>query len=150
MFIIPYFLKSPKSSTTGFAFTVAWIFTTDGGSNIWQTDEETLSEESILQDYLEPNGFIGTSKGIIENCLVFQVDPDKTNLSDFYTWTDFLGKGQIPPLSCDVWRPFQWISDTSPGEDKDVWGWRMQAEKLSLGNFGSLEKVWDTINRTLQ
>jgi hypothetical protein len=141
MFILPYFLQKSKMSTTGFEFSVAWVFTIDGGASVWQTDEETLSEESILEDYLEPNGFVGVSKGVVENCFVYEVDPEKTNLSDFYMWTDFLGKCQTPPTTCDVWRPFAWV-----GGNDDAWGWEGQASELSLGKFGSMAKMWRVLN----
>jgi hypothetical protein len=144
MFILPYYYQKPKISTTGFTFSTVWIFTADGGTSLWQTDEETLTEQSILEEYLEPNGFVGQSKGIFENCLIFEIDPKQTNLSDFYTWTDFLGKGQVPPQSCDVWRPFHWVSDS---QEDDSWGWTSQAEQLSLGKFGSLAKIWKLLQK---
>jgi hypothetical protein len=147
MFILPYILQGPQKSSTESSLTVAWIFTLHGGNGIWETDEELLSEEYIVQEYLEPNGFYGQSKGILENCLVYEVDPSRTKLSDFYMWSDFLGKGQAPPEGCDVWRPFFWVGNSQLGEE-DSWGWETQARELSLGKFGTADKIWKLIGRS--
>jgi hypothetical protein len=144
MFILPYILQPPQKSSTDFTLRVAWIFTIHGGGGIWETEEELLSEEKVIQEYLEPNGFYGVSKGIIENCLVYEVDPSRTKLSDFYMWSDFIGKGQPPSEGCDIWRPFFWLGDSQLGED-DAWGWESQTTEVSLGKFGSVSKVWELL-----
>jgi len=143
MFIVPYILNPSRKSTTDFTLDVVWIFTTNGGTGIWETDEES-SEEEIIQTYLLENGFHGTSRGVKEGCLFYEVDPSRTNLSDFYMWTDFLGKGHMPPLGCDVWRPFFWVGSGTVGKE-DEWGWSQQAADLTLGRFGSIQKVWNHI-----
>lgn len=145
MFILPYIRQPSKSSTTDFSLTVAWVFTIQGGTGIWETDEEILADDRCIQEYLEPNGFYGVSKGIVDNCLVYEVDPSRTKLSDFYMWSDFLGKGQAPPEGCDVWRPFFWVGDTDIGEE-DGWGWLSQTSELSLGKFGAVSKIWKLLH----
>lgn len=145
MFILPYILQPSQKSSTDFTLTVAWIFTIHGGTGIWETDEELLSEEQVIKEYLEPNGFYGVSKGIVDGCLMYDVNPSRTKLSDFYMWSDFLGKGQPPSTGCDVWRPFFWLGNSEVGQE-DAWGWSAQASELCLGKFGSSAKLWKLIN----
>jgi hypothetical protein len=147
MLIIPYRLQPPQKSTTDFTMTVAWIFTTCGGTAVWETDEATPTEQQVIEDYLHANGFFGTSRGVHDDCLFFEIDPEKTKFSDFWVWSDFLEKGHAPSENIDVWRPFFWIGEVGVGQD-DSWGWMNQTKELTLTKFGSLDKFWKIIGRS--
>jgi hypothetical protein len=142
MYILPY--VAPKQVATRFdtgkQWTL-WCFLTEGGTALWKTDEDSISESEILTDYLTPNGFVGTSRGVIQNTLFFEVDPSKTSFCDFYIWTEFLAKGQEPPAEGDVWRPFQWVGSEVLGQD-DAWKWKAASEQLKLKGWGTLDSLW--------
>lgn len=144
MFIIPYILQNPKLSETNFNLSTLWVFTTKGGTALWETDEEICTEEEILKEYLLANGFKGRAHGVKGGCYLFEVDPSQTTLSDFYMWTDFLQMNKATPIDCDIWRPFFWI-DTEELGTTNEWGWNTESESLSLGKFGSAQTLWNLI-----
>jgi hypothetical protein len=105
MFIVPYYLKG----------NTAWIFMRSG--SIWETDEKIMSKEAIIAEYLEPNGLYGTGS-IVNGYMYFQIN-DKTKLTDFYSWEEYLDGGVE-----DYWRPFFWSDDWKDemeGFIKDFW-----------------------------
>lgn len=58
---------------------------TIGGSMAWEEDTISLIEESVLH----PNGIYLTSEPTqIHHLLFCEVDPQKTDLHDFYTWDE--------------------------------------------------------------
>jgi hypothetical protein len=133
MLIVPY-----KLQQEGKSLWTLWIFLSNG-KTVWETDEEKCSEKFILENYLTPNGLFGKSK-IIGNTLFCELN-EKTNIENFYTWTEFLKKEvEIPKL--DLFRPFCWVGD-SIGE-KDDWGWYEECEEVTLGK-AKLIQIWTTI-----
>lgn len=148
MWIVPYIL-SKSSPTTKFPLTSAWIFLTDGGTAVWQTEsiesEETEQKEcadTVYKEYCVENGLLGTpfySERL--DTLFIKIDTTQTKLSDFYLWSDFLQKSQTPPADSQVWRPFFWLGpSTAPA---DSFGWRVCADKTVLGSFGPVTQLWD-------
>ena len=135
MFIIPYYIES--KSVENFKLTKAWIFMTNCGMKIWETE---VKDNEIIDLYLNPNGLFGKTTCVKGDTLYFEVDLGKTRIADFYTWTDFLDKGESIPSDLDVWRPFVWVSDTnvSPGE-KDSWGWQDEVKNTMVHKF------WTTV-----
>ena len=131
MFILPYIRKDPCS--TEVPLTQLWLFLAQGGTQVWKTDEQTPTPEYIVREYLEANGLYGTAcvKG---DCLYYEIDTIKTNKNSFYTWLD---EG-VEELEC--WRPFFWLGDAS-----DTWGWAEIAREMSLGSFGSFERIWNDL-----
>jgi hypothetical protein len=130
MFIVPYILKkeSPNSSTL-------WLFLTNG-SAVWETDEENCSQEFIVENYLTPNGFFGKAK-IIDKILYYKLDK-RTDMSNFYTWAEFLEK-EVEIPKTDLFRPFIWLGEEI-GE-RDDWGWYEECEQISLGKIGLIQ-LW--------
>jgi hypothetical protein len=131
MLIVPYKLQKEDLIWT------LWIFLSNG--LLWETDEEKCSEKFILENYLTPNGFFGKGK-IIGKTFYFELN-EKTNISNFYTWTDFLEKeAEIPKV--DLFRPFVWVGEALG--QKDDWGWYEECEQVSLGKSSLLE-VWTSV-----
>ncbi len=131
MLIVPYKLQCENLIWT------LWIFLSNG--LLWETDEEICSEKFILDNYLTPNGFFGKST-IIGKILYFELN-EKTNMNNFYTWTEFLKKeAEIPKI--DLFRPFTWLGEVI-GE-KDEWGWYEECEQVSLGK-ASLLQIWTQV-----
>jgi hypothetical protein len=152
MFLIPYRLQPSQSSETNFTLSTLWVFTTKGGTSLWETDEDTCTEEEILKEYLHANGFKGRGHGVKGGCYLFEVDPCQTPLSDFYSWTDFLQMNKPIPKDCDVWRPFVWVDTEALGTTNE-WGWNTESEKETLGAFGTVRTLWElirtcTVNRS--
>jgi hypothetical protein len=147
MYIFPYCKPTQiaKRFDTG-AQWVLWCFLTEGGHALWKTDEDLLSSEDVVRDYCIPNGFVGRVTGVEKNTVFFEVDPKKTNFNDFYLWTEFLAKGQEPPLTSDLWIPFYWVGDASkaPGGE-DEWRWMAQTESQSIKGWGSLKTMWQVL-----
>ena len=142
MFIIPYILQPAKISQTEFALSTLWVFMSDGGKTIWETDEDTCSEEEILEEYILANGFKGRALGVKDGCYLFEVDDETTKLSEFYSWTDFTKKEEEP--SGYTWRPFFWIDDAEPS-NSDNWGWEKEADGMSIEKFGTVKRLWDLL-----
>jgi hypothetical protein len=133
MLILPY-----KLQQEGKSLWTLWLFLSNG-KTVWETDEEKCSEKFILDNYLTPNGLFGKSK-IIGNTLFCELN-EKTDINNFYTWTEFLKKeAEIPKV--DLFRPFCWVGD-SIGE-KDDWGWYEECEEVTLGK-AKLIDLWSGV-----
>lgn len=134
MYILPYFRKAPNPSDT-LPFTQLWLFLAKGGTQVWKTDEAKPSKEYVVREYLEANGLYGT--GFVKgDCLYYEVDTTRTNKQSFYTYLD---EG-VADLEC--WRPFFWLGDQT---SNSAWGWAQFAREMTLGSFGSLERIWNEI-----
>lgn len=100
-----------------FQITSLHVFLSHAGKSIWKTDESGFVKiEKILEDYCEPNGFVLKRTHVdTQNMIVYlEVDPEKTNLSDFYTWEEALTK----PTKPECWRRFLFVKDA---EQADWW-----------------------------
>uniref|UniRef100_A0A6C0KLR3 Uncharacterized protein n=1 Tax=viral metagenome TaxID=1070528 RepID=A0A6C0KLR3_9ZZZZ len=133
MFIIPYFIET--KTVENFTLKKAWIFMTKGGTKFWETDEPSLTQKELVNLYLHPNGFYGKMKSVKENIVYFEIDSKATHMADFYTWTDFLEKGEPIPQNLDVWRPFLWLGDKE--KEKDEWGWEVEVKQTIIQKFWS-------------
>jgi len=133
MLIVPYKLQQESQRLW-----TLWLFLSNG-KTVWETDEEICSQKFILDNYLTPNGLFGKVK-IIGKTLYCELN-EKTNINNFYTWTEFLQKGaEISKV--DLFRPFTWVGEVL-GE-KDDWGWYEECEQVSLGKAG-LINLWTDI-----
>lgn len=135
MFIVPYYIETTKSQFE-FKLTTLWLFLTNEGTTVWETDEKKPTADFILREYLTPNGFYGKVKCIKENTLYFEIDTEKTKIQNFYNWIDDL-------TNEEVWRPFFYVSDND--FSKNCWGWKEMNETNMLGSFGSIERIWEII-----
>jgi hypothetical protein len=139
MFIIPYFLKNPTESNTEFKLWTAYIFLM-GGKTIWETEEVKCTEKNVIKTYLEPNGFFGKTTHLTKTALFFEIDLKKTNIKNFYFWTEVLDES-------DVFRPFVWLGELGPGKE-DGWCWGDQCKTISLGKFGNALDFWKNLSET--
>jgi hypothetical protein len=140
MFIIPYYLDETVKSSSEFKLWKAWVFLANGGKQVWETDEP-CSVKEVVDNYLTPNGFLGTVVHSTKTCVYFKIDKSM-DLSNLYTWKEFLEKAE-DVADVPVLRPLIWVGD-KPGV-KDDWGWSEQCAEVSLGKYGSLEKLWERI-----
>jgi hypothetical protein len=145
MYILPYYLERTSQTQTEFSLQTLWLFLTEQGTALWETDEKKkVTPEFIVREYLTPNGIYGTVKCVKENTLFFEVDISKTKINNFYNWID----DEVNSDS-EVWRPFFYISDKDMNSAKQFWGWKEQTEIISFGSFGSLHKIWDVVLSTV-
>lgn len=127
MHIVPYYIV--EQTTDPLTYT-AWIFMKNGGKTSWETDEKgKVTTKFIVDNYLTPNGFVGSLNCVKGDYMYFEVDPAAMKLTDFYKWTDFLRDGRSPPSDLDIWRPFIWVANDQAWASeiqydflKDFWG----------------------------
>lgn len=137
MYLIPFFIEEPKELSLGCKMWTAWIFTSNGGKDIWTTD---TSMQSALDEFVSNNLYGTCIPSSRKDIVLYKIDTTKTCVADFYTWTDML-KGTA---CCDeVWRPFFWVGNTM-GE-VDEWGWGEELKELRIGKFGSVESLWKVL-----
>lgn len=152
MWIVPFFLGYQAQATAKFPLQCIWVFLSEGGTEVWQIDDsptQALSPEDIYTEHCVSNGLIGTPfYSSSKNTLFVEINKEKTNINDFYSWNDFFSKGQQPPKELDVWRPFFWLGETS---DTDMFGWKSIAARQSLGTtgFGSIADIWEAVSKFL-
>lgn len=152
MYIIPFYMKS-KEIPLGFTMDTAWIFMSHGGKEIWSVNE--TDSEFIIKEYLDSNNIYGTHiQTSRKDVLLYRVDIEKTQLSDFYTWNDMITG---TTCSTEIWRPIFWIRspDCPPSKDsqaskdsapsKDEWGWEEEIKELSVGKFGKMDTLWKVL-----
>jgi hypothetical protein len=139
MFIVPYYMKTTNSQFE-FKLTTLWLFLTNQGTSVWETDEKKPTADFIVREYLTPNGFYGKVKCVKENTLYFEVDTEKTKIQNFYNWIDSDDENKNFE---EVWRPFFYVSDSD--YSKQNWGWKEMNETNSLGSFGTVQRIWEVI-----
>ncbi len=137
MYILPYVLEKQKASQSEFCIQTLWLFLAKKGKVLWETDEKTnVTEDFVQKEYLEPNGFFGTMKHFTNTICLFEVDPTKTNIKEFYMWCDKDVKEEDT-----VWRPFFKITG------HESYAWEEQEMKHSFGSFGTCKDIWDLVLR---
>lgn len=114
------------------------IFLDKAGKSLWQTeDEDKLTEDSLRDEYLEPNGIVASSIHIDEQTKTawIHVDTHKTRMSDFYTWDEAAARPDKP----ECWRDFYFFWNE---HDEAFWSPQYvnspDAEIQGLGNVQSL------------
>jgi hypothetical protein len=104
MKVLPFYLKQKKGQLE---MTNLTVFLANNGKSLWQTEEQTVSEKELLEEYLKPNGF--SVKKIHQNETIYfvEIDPQATNLSDFYRWEETFKLQQ----RVECWRSFYFFKD---------------------------------------
>lgn len=113
-----------------FSVQILSVFLAHAGKSIWTTEElGSVSRETILKDYCEANGFVVKDLVIEKDTAYIQVDPEKTTLSDFYTWEEALAQSGKP----ECWRRYYFFQDKEGG---DWWSPKglLEAEIQGFGN----------------
>jgi hypothetical protein len=106
---------------------------TIGGTILWKED----SELELESDVLHPNGIYLQGPPIQRgDFYLCPVDPYKTNLSDFYQWTE---------ISPDDTETFCWRTFYITGESKNYRSWLPIPSKETLGTH-SVQEIIDMIH----
>jgi len=127
MFIIPFLRKKVSLGPT--QITVIQMLLV-GGTTLWE-EEDSLE----LQEILGPNGICVIGPPTIHGKMVFcPVDPLKTNLSDFYQWSE-ISKEDHETI---CWRTYYLV-----GEKNAYRSW-LPLPKEKLGQY-TCQEVLDTM-----
>jgi len=85
MKLVPFFIQKKETSLlTIYRLT---LFLTDGGKSLWEIGQET-NEQTIMNEYLQENGFIPLKVERWNDMYLAKLDPLQTNKSSFYTWEE--------------------------------------------------------------
>ncbi len=150
MYILPYVLDKQKASQSEFCIKTLWLFLSQRGKSLWETDETTpLTREFVQDEYLTPNGFLGSIREFNETFCLFEVDQTRTNIKDFYMWLEKTASEEDT-----VWRPFFQITGN------ESYAWEEQAKQHILGTSGTVgtsctstgvpvtvQDIWDMVLR---
>jgi hypothetical protein len=132
MILIPYYLTE-KALSIGCKMTTLWLFLADSGKQPWNVNDDSQLEK----EYCNDNGIFGTLSRPRDDIILYKVDTEKTNVSDFHTWSDVLA-GETPD---HAWRPFFWLGE-QVGE-KDGWGWKEETV-MKIGPL-SIVELWEMV-----
>ena len=88
------------------------VFLGQAGRMLWQTDELTVSQKQLEEEYLFPNGLIPKRIVFQEQIAYVEIDSEKTNRNDFYTWEEALQNPGKP----ECWRLFSFFQDEKGAE----------------------------------
>lgn len=127
MYILPYY-KSKSIKNTLFNYECVCVFLVEKGKAIWQTDEEKPTLQYVIKNYLEPNGIVG-EVSVKGDTILCKIDLSSVNIDSFYTFVE-------QEKADEVWRPFYRVEEA---------GWDEEAQKESLGSFGSVKKIWELV-----
>jgi len=140
MYLIPFFIEEPKITSLGCKMWTVWVFTSKGGKEIWQTEKRKV-DTIVQEEFLNNNLYGSVIPTIQKDVLLYKIDTEATNISEFYTWKDML-----QGTSCheEIWRPFFWVGTSRYGET-DEWGWEDEAKEIRLGPFGTVDTLWKVL-----
>lgn len=104
MKVIPFFLKQKQGQLSMMNLC---LFLANAGKSFWRTEEESVNQRELVEEYLEPNGFCIDAIHFEKDTVFIKVDPSKMNLNDFYTWEEAMKNPQKP----ECWRHFYFFKD---------------------------------------
>ena len=140
MKLVPFILA--KKKVNQFTITSVNVFLSYAGKAVWKTEESGfVSLSTILQDYCEPNGIFIEQSYLdkTKQIAYLKVNPEKTNLAEFYTWEESLSKSSKP----ECWRRFYFIQDA---EHTDWWSPQGLTE-AEIQDFGNIEQLASVISQ---
>jgi len=119
------------------------VFLAVAGKRVWKSEESgDLSEDTLRNDYCEPNGLAVLRAWREPGIAYLQIDPSKTSLSEFYSWEEALAHPSKP----ECWRPFYWIVDP---EGKEWWTPNGVPE-AELGDYGSIASLCGKVSQLVE
>lgn len=131
MIIIPFIHKVKYVSSM---MVTMFQFLTVGGSHVWEEEDPSLDLE---RDILHPNGiFLLGSPIKYKDAYLCPVDTTKTNLSEFYQWSE------VSPNNSDT---FCWRTLYLTGEKTNYRGWLPIPNKERIGPY-AYQEILDTLN----
>jgi hypothetical protein len=108
MKILPFFLQERHSHLKQ---TRLCVFLAHAGKALWSI-EETLTESQLMEEYLKPNGIPSKRIVLIGSLALVEIDLEKINLPEFYTWEEALSHPQKP----ECWRSYYFFKDSSDAD----------------------------------
>lgn len=106
MKVLPFILKQKQAALH---MTNLCLFLAHGGRSFWQTEEAIVSDKTLQEDYLLPNGMIPKRIFATNHLIYVWIDEEKTKLNDFYTWEEAYKHPQRP----ECWRSFYFFQDST-------------------------------------
>jgi hypothetical protein len=135
MKLVPFFLTKRIQKNLGPSDLTIYklmVFLDKAGKQSWSTEGESPTEKELINDYLEPNGFVAKKIVIHSNrsLALIEVDQEKLSLNDFYNWDEALAMQAKP----ECWRPFYFFKDRN---GDDWWSPKhiLDAEVQGLGSI---------------
>lgn len=103
------------------------LFLEKNGSNCMTLNNSGNPIESA-KEFLKLNELVTNGEPFVLDKIVYAtIDPVKTDLSSFYTWSEVLPSSQ--PTK-EVWRHFVWNMN-----DPDTWGTNAYLDSINLGEL---------------
>ncbi len=102
--MLPFYLKQKQAQLL---ITNLTVFLSNSGKTFWQTEESTVTEKQLQEDYLQPNGFVWRRILFTPSIVYVEIDPEKTPLQDFYMWEE----AQKSTQRLECWRSFYFFKD---------------------------------------
>ena len=96
--LVPYVLKK-KQTDTLILYNFS-IFLTNGGKGVWELSQGEKADETLSE-----NGFVVDRLYETDDVVYAQINPEKTEMKNFYTWTETKKE--------DCWRPFHVCIDAT-------------------------------------
>ena len=101
MFVIPYFTKPSIPTVIDWAFIPLYIFLENKGRQLWSCE---ASEKEIVNSILPDNGFQVKKSWKEKDYLYVEIDIEKTNIQNFYSFEEVTQKKEKGTEEC--WRRF--------------------------------------------
>lgn len=135
MKLIPFFYS--KKETNEFTIYTLRLFTERAGKSIWKADGQ-LSADEISRDHMEPNGLFSKRVLINKDIAFIEIDSEKTNLNDFFSYEEALANPDKP----ECWRKFYFFID----KRNESW-WSSKDIQTDLEETGSVHFLFEDILR---
>ncbi len=116
------------------------VFLSHAGKSVWKTDEPGVVHfKTILEEYCEPNGFTVLRSFLDKetNTVYLEIDAEKTNLQDFYSWEEAI----VNPAKPECWRRFFFVKD----KEQTYWWWAKEIVEAEIQDLGNIATVYETI-----
>jgi hypothetical protein len=141
MKLLPFFVTQKK--TEFFRIWKLSVFLNHAGKSVWESDSPgLLSSQQISSEYCEPNGFAVDNIRVQKESKVAYIciNPEKTNLSDFYSWEEALARSDKP----ECWRSFYFIQDS----DSLLWWSPKDLIEGEVQGLGNIQDIFEEIMRS--
>lgn len=109
MKLVPFYLTVKNGSLH---ITKLSLFLSQAGKKLWESEEETLTKEELLENYLYPNDLHPLRIHFAGKIVYIEIDSSKTKLNDFYTWEEAMKHPQKP----ECWRNYYFCKDSVGAE----------------------------------
>jgi hypothetical protein len=120
MYIVPIVYKEIETNSKYSLIKCALLLDRNGTS--------CISNNTNLEEFCKTNELVIIGEPITINDIVFvRINPEKTDLSTFYTWSEVAPASQ--PMK-ELWRYFIWNNDVD-----DVWGTNTYLDSIDCNPY---------------